>query len=223
MDILKAREKAKKMKKGEKEVEKTEALEKKEKIEVVSEPPQKPIIAEKSYIVFEEEKKEEKEFLEIAEEELKHAFAEEILEERLDYLIFSISGENYALQLGELKEVIKPKPITEIPSAPSNIIGIISLRGVIVPIVDIKKILGIADGIEDKSPDSRFVLVEVGGKQFGFCVDSIKDVMRIPKSKLEIPPITMGDINREYISYFVHQENEFIAVLNIEKIVGEER
>jgi chemotaxis signal transduction protein len=48
-------------------------------------------------------------------------------------------------------------------------------------------------------------------------------VMRIPKSKLEVPPITMGDINRDYISYFVHRENEFIAVLNLEKIVGVEK
>jgi len=224
MDILKAREKAKKLKKEEKVVEETPVPEPKEKGKMVIESSQKPLIEEKSYIVVEEEeKKEEPGFLELAEEELKHAFAEEVLEKKLDYLVFSISGENYALQLEELKEVIRPKPVTRIPSAPPHIIGIISLRGVIVPIIDIKKILGISDGKEGISPDSRFVLVEVAGKQFGFYVDTIKDVMRIPKSKLEIPPLTMGDINRDYISYFVHRENEFIAVLNLEKIVGEEK
>jgi len=224
MDILKAREKAKKLKKKEeKVVEEAPVLESKGKAEMVIEAPQKPIIEEKSYIILEEEKKEEPGFLELAEEELKHAFDEEVHEKKIDYLVFSISGENYALQLEELKEVLKPKPVTEIPAAPPHIIGIISLRGIIVPIIDIKKILRISDGKEGISPDSRFVLVEVEGKQFGFYVDSIKDVMRIPKSKLEVPPITMGDINRDYISYFVHRENEFIAVLNLEKIVGVEK
>lgn len=224
MDILKAREKAKKLKKREEKATEEVPPEQKEKGEVLMEgSPQRPIIEEKSYIVMEEEKKEEPSFVELAEEELKHAFAEEVLEKKLDYLVFSISGENYALQLEELKEVIKPKPITPVPSAPPHIIGIISLRGVIVPIIDIKKILRISDGKEALSPHSRFVLVEVKGKQFGFCVDSIKDVMRIPKSRLEIPPLTMGDINREFISYFVHRDNEFIAVLNLEKIAGEEK
>ncbi len=224
MDILKAREKAKKLKKKEEvKVEEPPVFEIKEKVEMEKEISQKPIIEEKSYVIIEEEKKEEEAgFLELAEEELRHAFAEEVLEEKLDYLVFSISGENYALPLEELKEVIKPKSITEIPSAPPHVLGIISLRGVIVPIIDIKKILGISDGTENKSPDARFVLVEIGGKQFGFCVDSIKDVMRIFKSKLEVPPPTMGNINRDYISYFVHIDNEFIAVLNLEKIVSEE-
>jgi len=224
VDILKAREKAKKLKKKEeKVVEEVHAPLPEEKEEVMMEVSQKPLIEEKTYIVMEEEKKEEPSFAELAEEELKHAFAEEVLEKKLDYLVFSISGENYALQLEELKEVIKPKSITPIPSAPPHIIGIISLRGIIVPIIDIKKILGISEEKEEISPDSRFVLVEVKGKQFGFCVDSIKDVMRIPKSRLEVPPPTMGDINRDFISYFVHRDNEFIAVLNLEKMVGEEK
>lgn len=213
MDILKAREKARKLKEKGGKFER-EALEERK-----SPPEEKPIIPEKTAIVFEEEKEvQEESFLELAEEELKHAFAEELtFEETEDYLVFTLSNENYAVKLDELKEVIKPRNITEVPGAPHYIKGIISLRGVILPIIDIRKKLNLPE--ERGEEATRFVLVETGGKQFGFQVDSIKDVKRIPKQKLEVPPPTMGHINREYISHFVHFDGNFIAVLNIEKLV----
>ncbi len=231
MDILKAREKAKKLKKKE---EKTEVLEeikeeKEKEIEMgkTLEPPEgETLLKEKEVVIFEEKEKEREEvsFIQLAEEELEHAFAEEkVFEEGDNYLIFTLGGENYAVRLDELKEVIVWKPITQVPNAPEFVEGIISLRGRIVPIVEINKKLSIPFVEDVDSQRRRIVLVETEGKEFGFSVDAIKGVKNIPRTRLESPPSTIGNINKDYISYFVHMDGEFIAVLNISKIVEIEK
>lgn len=242
MDILKAREKAKmikeRKKKGKgieeidleeknvhKEVSEEEMRSASEEKRVVPEEGERreEVLKEEEAIIFKTEEEKEEEFVELAEGELQHMFAGkvEMFEGVYDYLIFVLEGENYALRLDTLKEIIKCREITEVPGVPPHISGIISLRGNIIPIVDIKRILSIS-GEESVDMDrNRMVLVEVEGKVFGFKVDEVKGVKRIPFSKLEPPPPTLSHIKTEFISALVHLDGELITVLDISKVIEE--
>lgn len=238
MDILKAREKAKRIKERRKKKKKVKAEEEElnqgKAGELPEEAEQEPAgreevedkkteVLKEEAIIFEPVEEKDEEFIELAEGELQHMFAEkvELFEGVSDYLVFELEGENYALRLDTLREIIRCKDITEVPGVASHISGIISLRGNIIPIVDVKKILSIS-GEERIDPErNRMLLVEVEGKVFGFKVDEVKGVRRIAVSKLETPPPTLSHIKTEFISALVHLNGELITVLDISKVVEE--
>jgi purine-binding chemotaxis protein CheW len=89
-----------------------------------------------------------------------------------------------------VREIIHPLPITPVPRAPPSLEGVVRLRGEVVPVLDVRKRLGVA--LSPPTRKSRFLVVNVAGRRIGLVVDEVCEVLRLPRSQLRPAP-PLGD------------------------------
>jgi len=113
-----------------------------------------------------------------------------------EYLGFMIGAEAYALPLSSIREILKPPPVTEVPRAAPDVLGIISVRGRITTVIDMRRIMG----MEPSPPlrPSRVLLVDAGPEVLGLQVDRVLSVFRLTPSEIEVHPSVGGD-TAEYV------------------------
>ncbi len=99
---------------------------------------------------------------------------------------FRIGGEDYALDIMRVREIIQPLPITPVPRAPAFVEGVIRLRGDVIPVLDVRKRLGVP--ATPPTRKSRFLIVNVAGRRIGLVVDEVREVLRIPRSDIRAAP-----------------------------------
>lgn len=120
------------------------------------------------------------------------------LGKRTEYLAFSLGGEPYAIMISNIVEILKPLPITEVPRAGDEVVGVMSVRGRLVTVVDLKRRFRLAPSFTmDKR--SRILLVDAAGEQIGLLVDEILQVYRLAEEEVE-PPTVLGN---EQLSHVV--------------------
>ena len=113
--------------------------------------------------------------------------------EQVQWLGFYLGEEEYALDIEVVSELIKPRTLTELPQVPNYICGIITLRGEVIPVVDLKKRLGLKHEKNHCDPDLQRIVVCDGKEQrVGLLVDSISQVIRLPVDEIE-KPLLVGD------------------------------
>jgi purine-binding chemotaxis protein CheW len=111
---------------------------------------------------------------------------------RTEYLAFVLANETYAVQIAQLAEILRPPPITEVPRAPRVVLGVISVRGKLVTVVDLRRRLNLVEGPIDRR--SRILLVESGGgEQLGLLVDEVQQVWRLAAEEIEPANVLGGD------------------------------
>ncbi len=111
---------------------------------------------------------------------------------RTEYLAFLLAGEAYAVQIGFIAEILKPLPITEVPRAPSNVIGVMSVRGRLVTVLDLRRRLRLTESPMDRR--TRILLADVGGdEQIGLLVDEVQQVYRLSEAEVESANALGGD------------------------------
>ena len=133
-----------------------------------------------------------------------------------EFLCIRISNETYGINIMRIKEIIKPREVTEVPLAPSFLSGIISLRGVIIPVLDTSKRLGLAR--KEVTGKERLVVVKHGESFSGLLVDEVIQVVRIGMDEIESAPAVTDGINRDFIDGIRRTENQMIILLNLETI-----
>jgi purine-binding chemotaxis protein CheW len=111
---------------------------------------------------------------------------------RTEYLAFVLAGETYAVRIAQLAEILRPPPITEVPRAPTTVLGVISVRGKLVTVLDLRRRLHLAEAPIDRR--SRILLVESGaGEQLGLLVDEVQQVWRLAIEEIEQASVLGGD------------------------------
>ena len=134
-------------------------------------------------------------------------------EEQLQLLTFKLGGEEYALNIMDIKEIIRPKVATEVPRTPDFILGIFSLRGTIIPVFDVSLRLGLPRG--ERGSQNRIVVVKSRENFFGLHVDSVVQVLDIPLSKIEPPPEILGGVEGEFLRGIGRIDDRLIILLNL--------
>ena len=100
-----------------------------------------------------------------------------------DYLSFRLAGEAYALPLGAVRELLKVPPLTEVPRTPPHVLGIISVRGRITTILDLRERLNLPRG--ERTKHTRILLVDSGEEVLGLLVDRVLQVHRLLHEEIE--------------------------------------
>jgi purine-binding chemotaxis protein CheW len=99
---------------------------------------------------------------------------------------FRIGGEDYAVDVMRVREIIHPLPITPVPRAPAFVEGVVRLRGEVIPVLDVRKRLGVE--ARPQTRKTRFLLVDIAGRRIGLVVDEVSEVLRLPRSELRPAP-----------------------------------
>jgi purine-binding chemotaxis protein CheW len=143
--------------------------------------------------------------------------------EEQQYLTFLLSGEMFAIGILNIKEIIEYGSLTEVPMMPGFIRGVINLRGSVVPVVDLSSRFG-----RNKTEVSRrtcIVIIEVQGvdeskQDIGVMVDSVSEVLEIPRSEIEPPPAFGAKIRVDFIHGMGKVAGKFVIILNADKVLS---
>lgn len=134
-----------------------------------------------------------------------------------EYLCFRVAHEGYAISIMAIKEIVKPRDVTEVPRMPAFILGVISLRGVIIPVMDMRLRLSLP--VSPTTGRERIIVLRM---ETGFCgvlVDEVIQVARIKKSGIEDPPAVLDGIDRDFVTGLGHFDNRMLIILNLGTIL----
>lgn len=146
--------------------------------------------------------------------------AKQILDEQFIQAVgFNLEQETYGVDILNVSEIIKPINITFIPNTLDFVLGVINLRGKIIPIVDLNK--KFFDKYKPVTPESRIIVVMLKDYTVGFLVDKIKKIYRIRKDAIENSPETVNENIQKYILGVGKLDEALIILLNIEQILQE--
>lgn len=146
---------------------------------------------------------------------------EALMEKVNQFVIFSLAGETYGVEINHIKEIITMKNITQVPGSIGFIEGIINLRGIVIPVFSIKKKFNIEE--QEYSSSTRIVVVEVQGNTLGIIVDGVSEVLRISNEILEKPSAMIRtSISTDYINSIAKLEEKLVIILNLENVLGNE-
>ena len=137
----------------------------------------------------------------------------------LEAILFELGDECFAINVLKTREIITPLPITNIPNAPDNVEGVIHLRGEIIPIINLAKIVNKDASANEE--DDRFIIAELNQMKIAFRVHKVNRIIRLSWDKIE-KPSELATGNQPYATGIVKLDDEELAIfLDIEKIVVE--
>ena len=113
-----------------------------------------------------------------------------------------------------MKEVIKVRDLTEVPKAPRDIMGVISLRGVVIPVMNLRGRFG----MPIKSSGERIIIVRDGTGLLGLLVDTVRHVVRVPEKSIEPAP-SINTINGELIRGIGRHKGGMFILLDMQKML----
>ncbi len=144
-------------------------------------------------------------------------------DEQQQYLTFLLSGEMFAIGILNIKEIIEYGTLTEVPMMPQFIRGVINLRGSVVPVIDLSARFG--RKATEISRRTCIVIIEIdvgeGVRQdIGAVVDSVSEVLEIPRSEIEPPPAFGARIRSDFIRGMGKVAGKFVILLDVDKVLS---
>jgi purine-binding chemotaxis protein CheW len=143
---------------------------------------------------------------------------ESLIQDYLEVVEFVLANEKYGIELNSIVEVYTLKDLTSLPGTPPFILGVISVRGKILTIIDIKKLFELQDkGISDLN---KVIIVHAHGMEAGILADVITGVRSIPVDKIQPTLPTLTDIRADYMKGVTGDQ---LIILDVENIFSDER
>ncbi|ADU96813.1 chemotaxis protein CheW [Thermovibrio ammonificans] len=147
----------------------------------------------------------------------------EIHEKEVQVIAFKLENELVSVPIEEVVEITSNRDVTPVPKAPSYVIGVMNLRGKIVPVVNLKEHLGIKFTIpEDIYKKNKIVIIDTPKGEVGVIVDKIIGSIKFPESDILPEPIGTIGIDVKFIQGVVQLEKDLLIILNIETIFNQE-
>ncbi len=132
------------------------------------------------------------------------------------YLTFMLDQEHYGVEILRVKEIIGYQKPTHIPRTPSYVLGVLNLRGVIIPIIDLRTKLGMVS----VEPDTytAIIIAQIHNSSIGFVVDQVQEVAAFSDEAIGEPPEFGAEVNTAYISGIAKSEKQVAMLLDLERI-----
>jgi purine-binding chemotaxis protein CheW len=135
------------------------------------------------------------------------------------YLTFDIADETYGLFLKDSKEIIKKPVITNVPNTADHILGVINLRGQVVPVVSLKKKLGLAKEEDENLENRKIIITNINDIIIGVLVDNVREVLTLNVDKIEEMTDSRRGLKEDFIEGVVNYQDSLLVIVNIEKIL----
>ncbi|MBY0241328.1 MAG: chemotaxis protein CheW [Burkholderiaceae bacterium] len=107
-------------------------------------------------------------------------------------VVFRLGREEFGVPIGSVQEIVRvPEQLTHVPKAPPSVEGVINLRGAVLPVMDLRRRLGL--DVVERSDRQRIMVFLIDGMRTGFIVDLVAEVLKVPKSMIEAAPSLSGE------------------------------
>jgi purine-binding chemotaxis protein CheW len=136
----------------------------------------------------------------------------------VELLTFLVGEETYGIDIGCIVQIVAPRPVTRVPNADPSIIGIMSLRGTMVTLLDIRRRL--RHSATPAGNESRIIVVERRGEIVGFPVDKVVGRMKADLQHIEPPPALHPGDQSEYVMGVFRDQNSLTILLEVERLLS---
>jgi len=138
---------------------------------------------------------------------------------KIGLVVFRVHEEEFALRISNIKEIIRVPSIIKVPNAPQYIIGLCSLRGNLLPVIDCRKMFGMPE--QEFSESSRIIVADIHGKQVGLASDKVLEVINVEETAVKVPPASIKGIDGGIINgiLVLNDGKRVVMILDAEKII----
>lgn len=135
-------------------------------------------------------------------------------------IVFQLDDEEYAVPVEQVGAIERVLSITRVPQAKSYVKGVINLRGVVTPLIDLRVRFGM-EGTEF-TDSTRIIIVYVDEIEVGLIVDRANDVIDIPTKNIEPPPEVVGVVDVNFIDGVAKVDDRLLILLNLQRVLSHE-
>lgn len=144
---------------------------------------------------------------------------------KLEILLFSLGldsrtgrRETFGINVFKVREVMRTPPITSAPEMPSSVVGMVSLRGALVPVVDLARYAG----VQTETPRDIMIVTEYAGHTQGFLVEGVDTILRLDWSQMRVPPdMLMAEMGGLVTAVTELADNRLVMMMDVEKVLSE--
>lgn len=134
-----------------------------------------------------------------------------------EYLTYTLGSEEYAIDILKVQEIRGYEPPTTIANAPAFLKGVVNLRGVIVPIVDLRIKFNV--GVADYTAFTVVIILNIGARVVGIVVDSVSDVTMLRRDRIRPAPEFAATVDTKYITGLCSLDERMLIVIDIERLM----
>lgn len=132
-------------------------------------------------------------------------------------IVFQLDDEEYAVSVEQVGSIERLQPITRVPQTADFVKGVINLRGVVTPVIDLRVRFGI--GAADETEATRIIIVYLDDMEVGLIVDAANDVIDIPENIVEPAPEVVGTVDVDFIEGVAKLEDRLLILLDLQKVL----
>ena len=145
---------------------------------------------------------------------------EQAQDDERQLVVCRLAAEAYGLDIGLVREIIRPQAITHVPNTPDFIEGVINLRGTICPVIDLRKRLGVE--VSEQTNESRIVIVDCSGEEAGVIVDAVIEVLGIADDCVDADSAAVTAGRASFVEGVANLENRLIILVSLERVFSRE-
>ena len=140
------------------------------------------------------------------------------------YLTFRLGAETFGVDVLQVREILDLIPVTRVPQMPEYMLGVINLRGSVVPVVDLRRKFGLPAAEATRESCIVVLEVELGGERgvVGALTDAVSEVLDLPAEAIEPPPRLGTKLKAEFIRGMGKKDEQFLIILDIDRIFSSE-
>jgi purine-binding chemotaxis protein CheW len=135
-------------------------------------------------------------------------------------IIFHLNHEEYAVDAHQVQEIVELSHITKVPHLPDFIRGVINLRGIIIPVIDLKMKFGMHS--EEYKKHTCVIITEFSGGVMGLIVDAVSDVLQMAEGSIASPPSFGERVRTDFIKGMGNINNRLVIVLDVDRVLSQE-
>lgn len=141
--------------------------------------------------------------------------------EEVKVIVFSLGDEEYGVEVEHVQTIERMQPMTRVPKTPPFIKGVINLRGVVTPVMDLRGRFGLPES--EYTENTRIIIVKLGDIELGMIVDRANDVIDVDSDNIETPPEVVGGIRAKYLRGVAKiGDNRLLVMLNLKEVLNKE-
>ncbi|MGW8956154.1 chemotaxis protein CheW [Paenibacillus sp. NPDC055715] len=139
--------------------------------------------------------------------------------EEIKIIVFKLGAEEYGVEVEKVQSIERMVPITRVPRTYDFVKGVFNMRGVVIPVIDLRGRFGLSEA--EYTDQTRIIIVAVGEMQVGFIVDSANDVIDLNTDNIETPPEVVGGVKAKYLRGVAKiGEERLLIMLNLSEVLN---
>lgn len=146
----------------------------------------------------------------------------EILVDEIQYIVVKLGDEKYGIDISNVDNIVRMQRITRVPKSQPYYVGVINLRGEVVPIMSLRRRFGLEE--DEYGAATRIIIIRLEDQSMiGFVVDEVQEVVNLDVSTIEKPAFKLDEVNASFLAGIGKEGEDLISLLDIVAVVEEKK